>query len=307
MVPGREVELNEFTGRTAVVTGAASGIGRAIAERCAREGMKLVLADIEQDPLAAVVDSLQALGTEVEVTSLPTDVSSFEQVEELARVAFDTYGEVHLLFNNAGVSASGPVWESSLDDWQWVLGVNLCGVVHGVKAFVPRMLPQQCPSHIVNTSSILGLVASPDMGVYNVAKAGIIALTETLYLDLAAKNSSINVSVLCPAWVNTRILESYRNRPAGMKPEAEQPHQSATSIEHRQKGLEAGLSPDVVAISVFQAIRDNRFYIFTHPETPLLLKAQLGAILAGEGPVNPVALAAKLAAAQSQKPEQDKT
>ena len=205
--------MKDFQDKVAVVTGAASGIGRALAGKSAQVGMKVVLADIEESALKQAEDELKASGAQV--LAMRTDVSQAAEVERLAQKAFETYGAVHLLFNNAGVAAGTTVWESSLTDWQWVLGVNLWGVIYGLHYFVPRMLAQDTEGHIVNTASAAGLISSQGLGIYKVSKHGVVTLSETLALELAARGARLKVSVLCPEWVNTRIIDAERNRPRG--------------------------------------------------------------------------------------------
>ena len=207
--------MKEFQGKVAVVTGAASGIGRALAERCAKEEMKVVLADIEEQALMQASRDLAAQGAQV--LAVPTDVSQAGEVETLARKAFETYSAVHLLFNNAGVGAGKSAWESSLADWEWVLGVNLWGVIHGIHFFVPRMLEQRSEGHIVNTASMAGLTYGPGQSIYKVSKHGVVSLSETLYYELALRGASLKVSVLCPGLVSTNILDAQRNRPARLQ------------------------------------------------------------------------------------------
>ena len=207
--------MEAFQGKVAVVTGAASGIGRALAERCAQEGMKVVLADIEEPALLQANRELAAQGAET--LAVPTDVSQAGDVETLARKAFETYKAVHLLCNNAGVGGGKTAWESTLADWEWVLGVNLWGVIHGIHFFVPRMLEQQSEGHIVNTASMAGLIYGPGQSSYKVSKHGVVSLSETLYYELALQGASLKVSVLCPGYVNTNVLDSQRNRPARLQ------------------------------------------------------------------------------------------
>src|SRR5947209_15550290 len=207
--------MKAFQGKVAVVTGAASGIGRALAERCAQEGMKVVLADIEEPALMQTSRDLAAQGAQT--LAVPTDVSQAGEVETLARKAFETYSAVHLLFNNAGVGGGKSAWESTLADWEWVLGVNLWGVIHGIHFFVPRMLEQRSEGHIVNTASMAGLTYGPGQSVYKVSKHGVVSLSETLYYELALRGASLKVSVLCPGLVSTNILDAQRNRPARLQ------------------------------------------------------------------------------------------
>ena len=198
--------------KVAVITGAASGIGRGLAERFAAEGMKVVLADVEEEALAKLEADLKA--KDATVLTVRTDVSNATEVENLAVQTLEAFGAVHILCNNAGVVCSRPVWEHTLADWEWVLGVNLWGVIHGIRSFVPRMLAQGNECHIVNTASILGLVSGSGEGIYKVSKHGVVVLSETLADELAQKGANIQVHVLCPGWVRTGILDSARNRPA---------------------------------------------------------------------------------------------
>jgi len=253
--------MQEFRDRVAVVTGAASGIGFALAERFAAEGMRVVLADVEA---AALADAERRLGGGNRVLAVTTDVSKPEQVDALAERAIGRFGAVHVLCNNAGVSLGGPLWEHTLDDWHWVLGVNLWGVVHGVRAFVPLMIQQGVPAHVVNTASLAGLTSNAFLGIYNVTKHAVVTLSETLAQDLALSDAPVKVSVLCPGFVRTNIADSDRNRPsslgdgAGIRPEAfEQAIRTA---------LAAGLAPAEVAAQVVDAIRHERFYVFPHPD-----------------------------------------
>ncbi|HEY6407695.1 MAG TPA: SDR family NAD(P)-dependent oxidoreductase [Ktedonobacteraceae bacterium] len=260
--------MKDFQDKVAVVTGAASGIGRALAEKSAQEGMKVVLADVEERALKQAEEELKASGTQV--LAVRTDVSQANEVEVLAKITYDTYGAVHLLFNNAGVGAGTTVWESSLADWQWVLGVNLWGVIHGIHFFVPRMLAQDTEGHLVNTASSAGLVSSSSLGIYKVSKHGVVTLTETLALELAARGARLKASVLCPEWVNTRIMDSERNRPQAFENAAEEQlvdPESEIMVQVIRQLVQAGLPPSQVAEMVFDAIRQEKFYILTHPTT----------------------------------------
>src|SRR6266536_1627947 len=220
--------MKVFQDKVAVVTGAASGIGRALAAKSAQEGMKIVLADVEESALKQAEEELKASGARV--LAVRIDVSQAADVERLAQQAFATYGAVHLLCNNAGVAAGTTVWESSLADWQWVLGVNLWGVIHGMHFFVPRMLAQDSEGHIVNTASSAGLVASSGLGIYKVSKHGVVTLSETLALELAARGTKLKASVLCPEWVNTRILDAERNRPQALANAPEEQNMSPEMV-----------------------------------------------------------------------------
>lgn len=255
--------MDALHGRVAVITGAASGFGREFARIGAREGMKLVLADVQAEALEVVATEMRGAGAEV--VARVTDVADGAQVKAMADAAFEAFGNVHLLFNNAGVGSGGLIWESDEHDWQWVLGVNLWGVIHGVKHFVPRMLAQGEPGHIVNTASVAGLLNPPNMGVYNVSKHAVVSLTETLCHDLRAVNSAIGVSCLCPAYVNTGIAQSFRHRPAGLATDAPPTASQRMMQAAIQKATESGkLSAAEVARITFDAIRDDRFYVLTH-------------------------------------------
>jgi NAD(P)-dependent dehydrogenase (short-subunit alcohol dehydrogenase family) len=247
--------MTELGGGVAVVTGGASGIGRAMAERFARERAKVVVADIDARALAAVVDSIKARGGEA--LGVPTDVTDLSSVQALAAAAFEAFGKVSVLCNNAGVALWGGLESATHRDWQWVLGVNLWGVIHGVEAFVPRMIASREPGHIVNTASMAGLVATRGLGVYNTSKYAVVGLSETLAKDLRPYH--IGVSVLCPMGVATQIRESARNRPADLT-------NDAPSAVEPVELMGRTLAPAVVAEMVLSAIRANRLYVITHEE-----------------------------------------
>jgi NAD(P)-dependent dehydrogenase (short-subunit alcohol dehydrogenase family) len=277
--------MKEFGDKVAVVTGAASGIGRGLAERCMQEGMKVVLADIDETALAQTERELKDAGADV--VAVRTDVSKFGDVDALAQRTLATFGAVHLLFNNAGVGAGTTVWESTLEDWQWVMGVNLWGVIHGIRTFVPLMLRQADECHIVNTASIAGLISGPALGIYKVTKQGVVSLSETLYYELAAMGAKIGVSVLCPAGVKTRIMDSERNRPVELQNAAarESAHPAVAQAEEMLRQLvETGMPPSQVAGAVFDAIRDERFYILTHADWKPLVQKRMDDILQGRNP-----------------------
>ncbi len=278
--------MQELRGKVAVITGGASGIGRGFADRALEEGMKIVLADIEQSALDQAAHELQSAGAEV--LAVPTDVSKVSDVEALAQRTLDKFGGVHLLFNNAGVASGGPIWQNTLADWEWVLGVNLMGVVHGIRTFVPIMLAQNSEAHIVNTASIAGLVSTPGLGVYNVTKHGVVTLSETLALELAQAGAKIKVSVLCPGWVNTRIMDSSRNRPAELQNAHEPPitPEATTRAEAMRQLVMSGIPPEQVADNVFDAIRNEKFYILTHPHWKPLIQARMENILNERSPAS---------------------
>lgn len=258
--------LSEFQGRVAVVTGAASGIGKALCERFAREGMRIVMADVEHERLKHAAGEIESLGAEV--LFLRTDVSRADDLSQLRDAALERFGVVHVLCNNAGVFAGGLSWDAIATDWEWVMGVNLYGILHGIRAFVPHMLEHGEPGHVVNTCSMAGLINMPLSGAYSVSKHAALSLTETLYHELRIKQSKIGVSALCPELIRTRIGHSERNRPAHLKrPEgAGTPEQ--TLVEQAIKSsTEGGIEPSVMAERVVRGIRDDRFYLLAEEGT----------------------------------------
>lgn len=280
--------MNRFTNRVAVITGAASGFGLAFAQRGASLGMKLVLADVEAAPLEAAAEKLRASGAEV--LARQTDVADPVQVAELADCAFNDFGAVHLLFNNAGVAPVGLVWEHSAADWRWVLGVNVLGVANGLRSFVPRMLRQGDDSHIVNTASVAGFISPTTMGLYSASKHAVVTLTETLLHDLRSVGSSIGVTVLCPAFVPTGIAESERNRPAEFAGTEAQTEASLRARAAMVKAVSSGrLSASDIANMTFDAIERRQFYLFTHPAIIPSIQSRHAAIAAGQDPDDPLA------------------
>ncbi len=287
--------MQDFREKVAVVTGAASGIGRGLVDAFAAEGMKLVLADIEPEPLGIAARELADGGAEV--LAVRTDTGDAASVEELAAAAYARFGAVHILCNNAGVSGGGgALWETSEADWTWVLGVNLMGVVHGIRAFVPRMLAGGEEGHIVNTSSVLGLSTGPG-SVYGVSKHGVTRLTEGLYHDLQAAGARIGVSVLCPGLTATRIIEAERNRPAALANVAERTPEAAARRQAMQAYfLAEGMPPAETARIVLEAIRAERFYILPHPDIKTAVERRMRDILEDRNPTPPPAPAGGLAA-----------
>jgi NAD(P)-dependent dehydrogenase (short-subunit alcohol dehydrogenase family) len=280
--------VKEFKDRVAVVTGAASGIGRAIADRCAEEGMKVVLADINKEGLASAVDELEAAGATA--LAVPTDVSRADDIEHLAKITIDNFGGVHLLVNNAAVYTTGTIWENTIADWEWVLGVNLWGVIHGVRTFLPIMLEQDTEAQIVNVSSMTGLTRSNIIGTYTVSKHGIVALTETLFYELAERDSKVKVSVLCPGAVNTPVAEAARRRHVEMEDvpgERKMAQKDEQLIERLRRSFKEGMPPKEVADKVFDAIREERFYILTHPEEKVRVQRRMEGILQEKNPTLP--------------------
>lgn len=269
--------MEQLEGKVAVVTGAASGIGLAMARAFAERGTKVVMADIEAPALEAAAESLRASGAEV--TTSVVDVSKPEQVDALRDHALDAFGAVHVVCNNAGVGGGGAMTEIDLSNWSWILGVNLWGVIHGVKSFLP-LLVEQGEGHIVNTASVAGLFSAPFMGPYNVSKYGVVALSETISAELQMSQSAVGVSVLCPSWVKTNIATSARNRPDGGLSE-EEGSALAGIIEHF---LETGIEPEQVAADVVDAVTTGRFWILTHPDTPQAVEARAATIVSGGQP-----------------------
>lgn len=281
--------MKTLKAKVAVVTGGASGLGRAMALHFAREGMHVAVADIEQKSLEAVVAEIKALG--VNAIGVRTDVSKGGEVDALAGRVVAELGGVHVVCNNAGVSPLGLAWETSLADWQWMLGVNLWGVIHGVRAFTPLLLAQD-EGHIVNTASVAGLINPPSSAMYNVTKHAVVALTETLYHDLGERNSKVGCSVLCPAYVPTGIADSERNRPSELaNPAAQKSAGQQAKEEMLRKAVRSGrLSADDIGAAVLAAVKEDRFYILTHPKIKGAIRARMDDILEGRQPRNPMTL-----------------
>jgi NAD(P)-dependent dehydrogenase (short-subunit alcohol dehydrogenase family) len=251
--------MEKLRGRVAVVTGAASGIGLALAERFADEGMKVVMADVEAAALDTAAAAVRA--KTAGVLALRVDVSHADDVERLARETYAAFGTAHVVCNNAGVAVFGAVHEHSLADWQWVMGVNLWGVIHGVRAFVPRMLAGGDEGHIVNTASMAGLTTAPFMSVYDVTKHGVVALSESMFKEFEATGASIGVSVVCPGLINTSITRSSRNRPPELAEEGKAGPMAQAFGQELADRLTRGYPPSEVAEQVVRGIREKRFYI----------------------------------------------
>ena len=273
----------EMTGRTAVITGAGSGFGREFAYIGAARGMKLVLADIDEAGLNATVAELRERGADV--IGVPTDVSSAAAVQALADAAVAHFGKVHLLFNNAGVGSGGFVWESTHADWQWVLGVNVWSVIHGVRIFTPLMLAHGEPAHIVNTASAAGLINAPNMGIYNLSKHAVVSLSETLFHDLSVVKAQIGVSVLCPAFVPTGIATSHRNRPAALANDLPPTPSMLAAQQASVKAVASGrISAPEIAALTFDAIDEGRFYIVPHEKILDVVTQRMNDIVAQRNP-----------------------
>jgi len=268
-------------GQVAVITGGASGIGKAMAEHFAGRGLRLVLADIEVATLDRTVAEFTAAGAEV--VGVPTDVAKAEQIEALAEAAYARFGTVNILCNNAGVVKRGLSWELTLEDWQWVIDVDLWSVINGIRSFVPRMIAGGEAGHIVNTASTAGLAAFPNIAPYDVAKSGVVALSEAVWHELHAAGASIGVSVLCPGIVATRIGESERNRPGAA------PAEKQTPVTMRNPGAVA-MAPSAVAQYVADAIEDDQFWMVTHAVYDDFVRRRADGIIDRHTVVEPKAL-----------------
>ena len=284
--------MENFAGKTAVLTGAGSGFGLECARIGAGLGMQLVLVDVQQDALDAAADEARAAGCEV--LARRVDVSDAAQMEQLALDVQQRFGAPHLVFNNAGVGAGGLVWESSVKDWEWVLGVNLWGVVHGVRLFTPMMLAAaqadpQWRGHIVNTASMAGLLNAPNMGIYNVSKHAVVSLSESLYQDLALVTDQVSASVLCPFFVPTGISQSHRNRPATLAgAAATQSQRVGQSMSDKAVGG-GKVTAAEVAQKVFDAAATGQFYIYSHPRAIGSVQVRLEDIVQARNPTDPFA------------------
>ncbi len=277
--------MKTFKDRVAVVTGGASGLGRAMGMRFAREGMKVVLADVQADALARTHAEFEQAG--FEAVAVRADVSNGDEVDALADKAWRTFGGVHIVCNNAGVAPGGRIWEQSEKDWEWVLGVNVWGVIHGIRAFVPRMLQQESEGHIVNTASVAGLLSPPGMGSYCVSKHAVVTMSECLHQDLVAARSKLGVSVLCPAYVPTGISDSERNRPALLRDDR---RKSQADLEHEERlrhAVQSGrISAEQVADIVLQAIVAQKFYILPHQKIKPAIETRMQDILLERTPTD---------------------
>jgi NAD(P)-dependent dehydrogenase (short-subunit alcohol dehydrogenase family) len=279
--------MNELGGKAAVVTGAASGLGRAMALAFASEGMHVALADVDEAGLTDTRNLVASRG--VKALSMRVDVSKEEEVAAFAERAAGELNAIHLVCNNAGVAVSGAVWETSEAEWQWILGVNLLGVVHGVRAFAPRLIAQD-EGHIVNTASVAGLISPPGMGAYCVSKHAVVALSESLHHDLRERGSRVGVSVLCPAYVPTGIADSDRNRPTGTSLPDKSNERLAKEAELKKAVAAGKLSAADVARAVVAAVKENRFYVLTHPAIKGAVRARMKDLLEERAPRDPLTL-----------------
>ncbi len=284
--------LTDFKNKTAVLTGAASGFGLECARIGARLGMNLVLADVQQDALDKAQAEMQAAGAQVLAFRL--DVSKAAEVEALGEAVFKRFGAPHFVFNNAGVGAGGLIWESTAEDWEWVIGVNLMGVAHGLRVFTPMMLEAarndpDYRGHIVNTASMAGLLNVPNMGIYNASKHAVVSMSETLYQDLALVTDQVSASVLCPFFVPTGINQSHRNRPTELR--SSKPTKSQMiSQAMTSKAVDSGkVSAADVAQRVFDAVAKNQFYIYSHPKAIKSVQTRMEDILQARNPTDPFA------------------
>ncbi|SIR24996.1 SDR family oxidoreductase [Pseudacidovorax sp. RU35E] len=285
--------IQDFHGKTAVLTGAASGFGLECARIGAARGMNLVLVDVQQDALDKAETEMKAAG--VQVMARRVDVANASEMGALAAAVKERFGAPHFVFNNAGVGAGGLVWENSVADWEWVLGVDLWGVVHGVRLFVPMMLEaaEKDPAyrgHITNTASMAGLLTAPNMGIYNAAKAAVVSLTETMYQDLRLVTDQIGASLLCPYFVPTAIVQSDRNRPGGALAQGQLTKSQLIGQAMSEKAVSSGkVTAAEVAHKVFQAISDNQFYVFSHTGAKALgnVKSRMENIVAIQNPADP--------------------
>jgi NAD(P)-dependent dehydrogenase (short-subunit alcohol dehydrogenase family) len=285
--------MKTLKGRTAVITGAASGFGLEGSRIAAREGMNVVMADVQQDALGKAVDEVRTLGAEV--VGFRLDVSKAAEVEALAETTMAAFGAPHFVFNNAGVGCGGLIWENSAKDWDWVVGVNLMGVAHGVRVFTPLMLAaaQADPAyegHIVNTASMSGLQNAPNMGVYNATKHAVVAISETLYHDLSLVTEQIGCSVLCPFFVPTGIADSERNRPAEMREALAPTRSQLIAKAMSDKAVGSGkVSAAQLMQQVFDAMRERRFYIYSHPHALASVQRRMEDVIQGRNPTDPFA------------------
>jgi NAD(P)-dependent dehydrogenase (short-subunit alcohol dehydrogenase family) len=285
--------MKNFKGRTAVITGAASGFGLEASRIAAGLGMNIVMADVQQDALDQAAAEISALGAPVLAFRL--DVAKAAEVEALGAATFERFGAPHFVFNNAGVGAGGLIWETTLKDWEWVVGVNLMGVAHGIRVFTPMMLAAAAKDpcyegHITNTASMAGLLNAPNMGVYNATKSAVVAMSETLYQDMRLVTDQISASVLCPFFVPTGITQSQRNRPDAMRNDCQPTRSQLIGQAMSDKAVSSGkVSAAQVAQFVFDAIAQRRFYVYSHPKSLTSVQVRLEDIMTPRNPTDPFA------------------
>jgi len=279
--------MKEFKNKVAVITGASNGIGFGIAERCAQLGMKVVLAGINSENLANAEERLTSSGATL--LSVRTDVSKREDVEALAQKTMETFGAVHLLVNNAGVAAGASAWESTWEEWEWVMNVNWWGVLYGVKIFTPLMIAQDAEAYIVNVASVAGFLPDHPCAPYQVTKHAVVSLTENLYYSLAEQNSKVKASVLCPGWVKTEILKAERNRPPELKNKpgsVKDKLKRVTSYREMQAEMEKGMSVLELTDYLFQAIEREQLYVLSHPDVMESIQERMDNILQQKNPLS---------------------
>ncbi|MBZ9607560.1 SDR family NAD(P)-dependent oxidoreductase [Clostridium estertheticum] len=278
--------MKEFKGKVAVITGAANGIGLAVAKECARRGIKIVIADIDGRDLKRAEEQLKAEGAEV--LAVEMDVMKFEDMEMLAKIALEKFQHIDLLFNNAGVVVAGPAWLLSLNDWEWVMKANVWGIIHGEKVFIPIMLKQDTECHIVNTSSVAGLLDLNGMSAYHTSKFAAVGLSESTYLDLQCETDKIKMSVFCPGFIQTDLDNCERHRPDIYKNDMSQPYyQSDLYKEEEQKKhkvIKGGIPIDTIGATIFKAIEEEKFYILTHLELNPLIGLRVKNMFEGGSP-----------------------
>jgi NAD(P)-dependent dehydrogenase (short-subunit alcohol dehydrogenase family) len=292
--------MKGFQDRIAVITGAASGFGLEVAKLAAQHRMRIVMADVQAEALESAVREVTALGADV--LAFQVDVSKAAEVDALAEATSERFGTPHFVFNNAGVSSGGLIWEQTLRDWEWIVGVNLMGVVYGVRAFTPRMLAaaERDPSyegHIINTASMAGLLCAPNMGAYTVTKHAVVALSETLYQDLSLVSDRVHASVLCPFFVPTGIHQSARARPDSLRDEQPLTRSQLVAKAMGEQAVTRGkVSAAEVAVMVFEAMRENKFYVYTHPKALGSVRTRLEDVIEARNPSDPFRERPELAA-----------
>lgn len=285
--------MTSWTGRTAVITGAASGFGLETSRIAAKLGMNLVMVDVQQTALDSAADEMRGLG--VQVLAQRVDVAKAAEVEALGAAVQASFGAPHFVFNNAGVGCGGLLWEQTLKDWEWVIGVNVMGVAHGVRVFTPMMLAAAkadpaYQGHIVNTASMAGLLNPPNMGAYNVSKHAVVSLSETLYHDLALVTEQVHAHVLCPFYVATGIVQSHRNRPEELREQGARPTASQMLAQAMTSKAVSGskVTAEQVAQFVFDAMREQRFYIYSHPQALAAVQTRLEDVMQARNPSDPL-------------------